>query len=157
MCAFRLCAESCDSWLLPLFTRRFPAVLWGWVRLPTVGDWKLPRCLTSASGPGVHRSSHLHTDVLINTHRHTDTRYTHGSLFWGGSMTICLPDKCCGLLAWRVLPQPIRPPLTFSSHPRWKELHSSSFQSAIWAAEFLLLSYEMQQQQLMHKLNQTKG
>lgn len=81
MCAFRLCAESCDSWLLPLFTRRFPAVLWGWARLPTAGDWKLPRCLTSASGPGVHRSSHLHTDVLINTHRHIDTHHTHGSLF----------------------------------------------------------------------------
>lgn len=151
-CVLKAVIHDCFPCLLAAFLRSCEAERACQPR----GDWKLPRCLTSASGPGVHRSSHLHTDVLINTHRHIDTRYTHGSLFWGGSITICLPDKCCGLLAWRILPQPIRPPLTFSSHPRWKELHSSSFLSAICAAEFLLLSYEMQQQ-LMYKLNQTKG
>lgn len=44
MCVFGLCAESRDSWLLPLFTRWFPVVLWGRVWLPTLGKggyWEL--------------------------------------------------------------------------------------------------------------------
>lgn len=35
ICVSELCAESCDSWLLPLFTHCFPVVLWGQAQLPT--------------------------------------------------------------------------------------------------------------------------
>lgn len=97
-----------------------------------------------------HRRAHKHTP----THRHA--LHSRLLIFEEDRWLSACPTNVAGFLAWRILPQPIRPPLTFSSHLCWKEQHSSSFLSAIRAAEFLLLSYEMQQE-LMHKLNPTKG
>lgn len=90
------------------------------------GDGQLLRSLTSACGPGVHRSSHLHT---VHAHKHT-----HNSLFWGGLITICLPDKCSRFLAWRILPHPAHPPVTFfySSPLKRTFIRCSNNSSMIW-------------------------
>lgn len=90
------------------------------------GDGQLLRSLTSACGPGVHRSSHLHT---VHAHIHT-----HNPLFWGGLITICLPDKCSSFLAWRILPHPVHPPVTFfySSPLKRTFIRCSNNSSMIW-------------------------
>lgn len=81
------------------------------------GDGKLLRSLTKclwAWSSQVIIPSHrrVHTYTLPHTH----TQYTHNSLFWGGSIAVCLADKFSRFLAWKILPHPIHPPLTFSTH-----------------------------------------
>lgn len=71
MCVFRLCAESCDSWLLSLFTRLFPVLLWGralvanpWVREATESFNKCLWAWRSQVGTPFHRHAHTSTHIL---------------------------------------------------------------------------------------------
>lgn len=79
------------------------------------GERKLLRALTSACGPGVHRSSHLLKGKRIYVHTPPHTHIHTQLLILRIDNYICLPHKGCRFLAWRVL-TPIPFPLTFSIH-----------------------------------------